>query len=323
MGEPWLHEQRPVVTPPPTDPLGDLARELYLKASYLRDVDWLLRDRRQLVFYGPPGTGKTFVAERYACWFAGGDRIETIQFHASYAYEDFMEGIRPVLGGEDLRYALVDGVLKRLAAAAAADPDHPYVLIIDEINRANLARVFGELLYLLEYRERSIRLPYSGERFTLPPNLYLIGTMNTADRSIALVDFALRRRFHFVEFPADPSILRRWLQRNNPSMMRVADYLAWVNAEIGDHDFAIGFSHFMRKDLSRPLLKRIWARSILPALAEYYFDNAERRAMFTLASVEVAVAASGRTVPAVAAMDTEEGDLHEDEPDDDPEDDEA
>ena len=154
---------------PPPDPLDALADGLYLDRDYLRDVDWLLRDRRQLVFYGPPGTGKTFVAEAYAAWFTGDEsQVETIQFHASYAYEDFMEGIRPVLDADELRYARVDGVLKRMAAEAAARPDERFVLIIDEINRANLARVFGELLYLLEYRDRSVRCRTRASRSRCP-----------------------------------------------------------------------------------------------------------------------------------------------------------
>ena len=119
---------------------------------------------------------------------------------------------------------------------------------MDEINRANLSRVFGELLYLLEYRNEQITLPYSKEKFELPENVYLLGTMNTADRSIALVDFALRRRFHFVAFPADTNILRRWLFRENSEMVEVADYLSYVNSKIEGDDFAIGCSYFMRSD---------------------------------------------------------------------------
>jgi AAA domain (dynein-related subfamily) len=232
----------PAPTLPRTDhrPLAQLANELSLETSYLEDVDWLLRDRKQLIFYGPPGTGKTFVAETFAEWFAGShERVETIQFHASYAYEDFVEGIRPDLDTKDLRYALVPGILQRFAEKAETDP-RPHVLIIDEINRANVSRVFGELLFLLEYRDRTVRLPYSRKSFGLPGNLHIIGTMNTADRSIAVVDFALRRRFHFIEFPADPAILRRWLLQNRPTMLEVADLLAKVNAMVGSPDFAIG-----------------------------------------------------------------------------------
>jgi 5-methylcytosine-specific restriction enzyme B len=289
-----LYAPRVDLPAPPTPgpdirPLAQLADELSLDTSYLEDVDWLLRDRKQLVFYGPPGTGKTYVAEAFADWFAGSrDRVETIQFHSSYAYEDFVEGIRPNLDATDLRYALVPGVLRRFAKRAAEDP-RPHVLIIDEINRANLARVFGELLYLLEYRDRSVRLPYSQERFELPGNLYVIGTMNTADRSIALVDFALRRRFHFIEFPAAPEILRRWLMKNRPTMVEVADLLAKVNAMVGSPDFAIGFSYFMRQDLDERLLSRIWERSIQPALAEHFFSESGASDRFALARVRAAL----------------------------------
>jgi 5-methylcytosine-specific restriction enzyme B len=284
-----------VSTPPPMPPrtehrpLEQLADELSLEQSYLDDVDWLLRDRKQLVFYGPPGTGKTFVAEEFAEWFTGSrERIETIQFHASYAYEDFVEGIRPNLDGEDLRYAVEPGILQRFAEKAAGDP-RPHVLIIDEINRANLSRVFGELLFLLEYRDRTVRLPYSRAWFGLPENLHIIGTMNTADRSIALVDFALRRRFHFIEFPADPAILRRWLLKNRPTMLEVADLLAKVNAMVGSPDFAIGFSYFMRQDLDEHLLTRLWKRSIQPALAEYFFSESGAADRFSLAKVRAAL----------------------------------
>jgi MoxR-like ATPase len=277
------------VASPDTRPLAQLAGELSLDTAYLEDVEWLLRDRKQLVFYGPPGTGKTFVAERFGEWFAGSpDRVETIQFHPSYAYEDFVEGIRPNLDAAELRYALIPGLLRRFARRAERD-SRPHVLIIDEINRANLARVFGELLYLLEYRDRTVRLPYSQDVFGLPENLHVIGTMNTADRSIALVDFALRRRFHFIEFPADPEILHRWLVKNRPTMLEVASLLAKVNAMVGSPDFAIGFSYFMRQDLDERLLSRIWERSIQPALAEYFFSEVGAGDRFNLARVRAAL----------------------------------
>ena len=134
-----------------------------------------------------------------------------------------------------------------------------------------------------------MRLPYSQETFGLPDNLYVIGTMNTADRSIALVDFALRRRFHFIEFPAAPEILRRWLVKNRPTMVEVADLLAKVNAMVGSPDFAVGFSYFMRQDLDERLLSRIWERSIQPALAEYFFSEAGAGDRFSLARVRAAL----------------------------------
>jgi hypothetical protein len=290
------------------DPRGDgarptieqLADSLCLEPAYLRDVDWLLRDRRQVVFFGPPGTGKTYVAQEFAAWFAGDPgRVETIQFHPSYAYEDFVEGIRPVLDSDEVVYTLGDGGLLKRFAARAAEDDRPHVLVVDEINRANLARVFGELLYLLEYREKTVTLPYSGEKFGLPGNLYLIGTMNTADRSIALVDFALRRRFHFIEFPADVEVLRRWLQKHNSKMVHVADLLSWVNRQLSDHDFAVGFSYFMRGDLDRDLLERIWSYSVLPTLQEFYFDNKEKGEGFSLSRVEKAVADEAAATAAI------------------------
>jgi predicted RNA-binding protein with PUA-like domain/DNA polymerase III delta prime subunit len=285
-------------TPPQKETLEQLAARLSLTPGYLRDVDWLLRDKKQVVFYGPPGTGKTFVAQEFARWFTGADeRVETIQFHASYAYEDFVEGIRPKLDTDQVAYTLEPGILRAFASAAAADPSRStrYALIIDEINRANLSRVFGELLYLLEYRGETVTLPYSNERFGLPSNLYLIGTMNTADRSIALVDFALRRRFHFVEFPSDITVLDRWLAKNRPEMAYVGKLLSWVNSQVDDPAFAIGFSHFMRTDLDEPTLQRVWDHSVLPTLGEFYFDDRTKLASFSLHRVRKAVNESEQT----------------------------
>ena len=145
------------------------------------------------------------------------DAVKIVQFHPSYAYEDFVEGYRPHLhNGGQPGFRLVEGPLKRLALRASENPDVVHVLLIDEINRGNIAKVFGELYYLLEYRDEAIDLQYGGgQGFSLPKNLWLIGTMNTADRSIALIDAALRRRFYFVPFfPDQPPIrglLRRWL----------------------------------------------------------------------------------------------------------------
>ena len=148
----------------------------------------------------------------------GAHRI--VQFHPSYSYEDFVGGFRPVEddGAHGVRYQRVDGPLRAIAAEAAADPTHPYVLIIDEINRGNIPKIFGELLFLLEYRQKEVRLQNWPETpFSLPKNLLLIGTMNTADRSIALVDAALRRRFYFVPFlpTAEPvkDVLGKWLKQ--------------------------------------------------------------------------------------------------------------
>src|SRR5262249_51864525 len=142
------------------------------------------------------------------------DALRLVQFHPAYSYEEFVEGIKvksvEVGGRHDVTYPVEDGLLCTFAAKAAAEPSRPHVLLIDEINRGNLPRIFGELLYLLEYRDQELTLPYSRRGFRLPLNLYLLGTMNAADRSVALVDQALRRRFSFLEMPPDGEVLAAW-----------------------------------------------------------------------------------------------------------------
>jgi 5-methylcytosine-specific restriction protein B len=183
---------------------------------------------------------------------------------------------------EHLRYELVQGPLALLAERAAASPGLPHVLIIDEINRANLPRVFGELLFLLEYRDEAVKTLYRPEEaFELPKNLYFIGTMNTADRSIALVDAALRRRFHFIPFFPNESpiagLLARWLERHDPSHAYVADLVDMVNQELrerlGGPHLQIGPSHFMVNDLDMAKLERVWNYSIFPFIEEQLFGE--------------------------------------------------
>ena len=171
-----------------------------------------------------------------------------------------------------------------MAGAAREDPESQHFLIIDEINRGNLAKVFGELYFLLEYRDQPIQLQYSSERFKLPKNLYIIGTMNTADRSIALVDLALRRRFHFVEFhpykvPVK-GLLKRWLDRNAPDMAHVADLVDRANEELNDSQAAIGPSYFMRDGLDEGLVRDIWEHNVLPYIEERLYGEHERLEKF-------------------------------------------
>ena len=272
--------------------LDTLALELNLPAEFLRTLERLLEDKRQLVLQGPPGTGKTFVAQQLALHLAAAEhRVTLVQFHPSYAYEDFVHGYRPALAQGQPTFELSNGPLLLAAQAARAEPQAKHFLVIDELNRGNLAKVFGELYFLLEYRDREIRLQYSGDsgaRFSLPENLYIIGTMNTSDRSIALVDLALRRRFHFVEFHPDrppiQGLLRRWLERRGLSRMSwVVDVVDLANEQLSDdRHAAIGPSHFMKPDLDDAAVEMTWTHSVLPYLEERLFGNAERLADFEL-----------------------------------------
>ena len=271
----------------PSDDLDELSEELFLTepVNFLHEIKTLLTDKRQIIFQGPPGTGKTYVAQKLANHLAGSkERVTLVQFHPSYAYEDFVRGFRPTLT-EDRQagFDLKDGPLLQAAKRAREEPDADHFLIIDEINRGNLAKVFGELYFLLEYRDEKITLQYhrDGEKkFSLPPNLYIIGTMNTADRSIALVDLALRRRFYFVEFHPDEEpvkgVLRRWLESNHPEMTWVADVVEEANKLLEtDRHAAIGPSYFMKDELDEDMVERIWKHSVLPYIEERRFGGEE------------------------------------------------
>lgn len=263
--------------------LEALADSLFLPAAFIAEVVELLRDKRQLVLYGPPGTGKTFLAQKLG-HHLGADAIELVQFHPSYTYEDFVEGYRPnPTGGFQLR----PGPLRRLAAKAEENPGVPHILIVDEINRGNVAKVFGELYFLLEYRDQTLSLQYSEEPFRLPENLWVIGTMNTADRSIALMDSALRRRFFFVELsplvPPISELLDNWIDGTGRHDMKwVAEVVRTANDRLGDRHAAIGPSHFMRDDLDEGWMRRIWHHSVLPYLAEHFYGEEHRLAEFDL-----------------------------------------
>lgn len=268
----------PVVSP-------ELAVSLHMSAEPLQEIVELLQTRQQIVLYGPPGTGKTYLAKKLAEYLVGDDpsRAQLVQFHPSYAYEDFFEGYRPVSEGGQATFELKPGPLRLIAGEAAENRGAPFILIIDEMNRANLAKVFGELYFLLEYRDESMRLQYQPtEAFKLPKNLFIIGTMNTADRSIALVDAAIRRRFAFVELHPDTEpvkgVLASFLKANGHSIER-AELLNALNAEIEDQDrdLKIGPSYLMKADAATPSgLDRIWKYEILPLLEEHYYGRLTR-----------------------------------------------
>jgi len=211
--------------------------------------------------------------------------MKIVQFHPSYSYEDFFEGFRPTVDENGTAtFRLAPGPVRLLAKAAAENPTVPHVLIIDEINRANIAKVFGELYLLLEYRDADVALQYSPEEdFRLPENLFVIGTMNTADRSISLVDAAIRRRFAFVELhPGEEPVrglLDRWSLANGHDVSRGA-LLRQLNDRIGDldRDFQIGPSYLMgRSARTSAGLARIWEHDILPLLDEHYYGRFTRQ----------------------------------------------
>lgn len=258
-----------------------MADATYTPVVELERIVHVLETKKQIILYGPPGTGKTLIAFKLADHFTrdGGD-YETVAMHASYDYSDMVEGIRPRGVNGQLDYPVVAGTLKRMARLSADNPQKRFVLIIDEINRANLGRVLGELILLLEYRDTPLILPYSGDVFRLPQNLFIIGTMNTADRSIAIVDFALRRRFAFFSFEPRADVLEKFFHDNPPqiSANSVVVLFQRLNTKISETKtlgpaYCVGHSFFMEPDLDGETLERIWQHKIAPLLEEYYFDN--------------------------------------------------
>nr|WP_246242276.1 AAA family ATPase [Flexivirga aerilata] len=291
----WMLHKGESVADPERDLIAEAAAELLVDEDFLREVHGLLEDKKQVIFYGPPGTGKTYLAQRLAAALQpDSTKRHVVQFHPSTSYEDFFEGFRPRLDADgQMVYELRKGPLAMLAEAAEADPTTPHIMLIDEINRANLPRVFGELLYLLEYRSQSVMTSYRpDEGFELPPNLYFIGTMNTADRSIALVDAALRRRFHFVPFMPHEGpmegLLRRWLAAHDGPVW-VAGVVDAVNDELrralrGPH-LQIGHSHFMVEGLTDAALARIWTYSVYPFIEDQFYGREDVLRTFTWQSV--------------------------------------
>jgi 5-methylcytosine-specific restriction protein B len=222
------------------------------------------------------------------------DFIEWITFHQSYSYEEFIEGLRPVTSEEDpsiINYEVVPGAFKKIAKRAGADTENNYVIIIDEINRGNIIKIFGELISLIEDDKRAgepnelkVALAYSPDGyFSVPSNLYLIGTMNTADRSIALLDAALRRRFAFQEIMPSPEILDDLVVESAEEAVNIGDLLRNINKKIImqiDRDHQIGHSYFLKlKDVKKEeqpeVLEYIWNHQVFPLLREYFYSQPE------------------------------------------------
>ncbi|RPD46468.1 AAA family ATPase [Hymenobacter sediminis] len=290
-----VHEPAPTYQRPAPEPYDrkQALAELFLSEEKLDTTLAALRRRRNLILQGPPGTGKTFLARRLA-WLELGatdaSRVELVQFHPSYSYEDFVQGFRPDGAGS---FQLQDGILVDFCHRAAQDPERPYFLLIDELNRGNVARIFGELLLLLEADKRgaghAVRLPYAqagSPPFFVPDNVHLIGTMNLADRSLTPLDYALRRRFAFVNLePEFGGPLQDFLKAQQvPAAVvsRLTTRLTELNQVIADDpelgpDFCIGHSYFCQPPptpaAAPEWLQLILEQEIAPLLDDYWLDQ--------------------------------------------------
>ena len=269
---------------------ADFLDEVFLRPEDVEQMLGLLRRKKNLILQGAPGTGKTFAAKRLAYVLMGqtdDSRVEVVQFHQSTAYEDVVVGLRPTAEGG---FAAAEGVFARFCRRAAADPGRDYVFIIDEINRANISKAFGELLMLIEaeHRGEALRLPVSGELLSVPKRLHIIGMMNTADRGLALIDYALRRRFAFFEMrPAldHPGFLRHVEALGSARLEALVDVVRHLNQRIAEDEalgpgFQIGHSYLClpAADPENPAGADADVTSVVryelePLMREYWFDN--------------------------------------------------
>lgn len=265
---------------------SNFLEEVYLDEEKYYILKNLLLYKKNIILQGPPGVGKTFAAKRLAYSIIGEknkDRVMAIQFHQNYSYEDFMMGFRP----NECGFELKKGPFYNFCKKAEQDSNNDYFFIIDEINRGNLSKIFGELFMLMENDKRGteIKLLYSDEMFSIPKNLYIIGMMNTADRSLAIIDYALRRRFAFFEFePAFESDgFKKYLEeKNSDKLYKLIETVKKLNTDIKNDDslgkdFCIGHSFFcFDDDIDDYLLKSVMDYEIIPLLNEYWFDESDK-----------------------------------------------
>ena len=245
---------------------------------------------RQIIFCGPPGTGKTLTASLMGSLLAGTmENLERVQFHPSFSYEDFVGGVRPVFlaSGKSQVFRFEPGVFKRLCDRAQMKPNENFVILIDEINRGNVPAIFGELMWALEYRGQPVALPFSEAgrsiQLTVPPNVFVLGTMNTADRSIALMDFALRRRFKFISIQPRVEVLDEFLQGADEGLKaKVKRLFLLLNGKLSEvnPDFCVGHSYFQPwpgETFTQDTLERIWELMIMPLIQEYFYTESRAK----------------------------------------------
>lgn len=281
---------------PLVQPATPYSRETFLDEVYISEERYdrlcsLLLRKKNVILAGPPGVGKTYAAKRLAYSIMGvtdPGRVQMVQFHQSYSYEDFMMGYRPTETGG---FTLTEGPFYRFCEQARADDDRPYFFIIDEINRGNISKIFGELLMLIEADKRGhdLRLLYKNETFSVPANVHIIGMMNTADRSLAVLDYALRRRFGFFEMAPgfDSEGFRAWQhEAASPSLDQLVSVIVDLNTVIADDvalgpGFAVGHSFLSRPtgaDAEDAWLYSVVEDELIPLLDEYWFDEQDKAA---------------------------------------------
>lgn len=264
----------------------DFLDEVYMSEQRFKTLVSVLKNKKNIILQGAPGVGKTFIAERLAYSIMGkkdDSRIRFVQFHQNYSYEDFVMGYKPVENGFELKY----GVFYRFCQEASDYPEKNYFFIIDEVNRGNMSKIFGELLMLIErgYRGKKATLAYNGRLFSVPENIYIIGMMNTADRSLAMIDYAFRRRFSF--FDMEPGFdSEGFIRYQNALDNEIFNKLILKVKELNDEitkdkslgkGFCIGHSYFCERDVcTDEWLHEVVDYDIIPMLREYWFDEADK-----------------------------------------------